>query len=572
MQCNRTYVHLLAMALMFSFGAHITPVLATDNKTVSSQPPSSPKDIDQKVETLDQALYNIEEQKKAIKNLQARMAESDGIVKKAFEVRLDKAWLQLLEQDLDFAESVIIQEKAGAKVDKYRKLAIEILVSQADIANTTAERFRARIQVPEPNLSAAEQAAAYVKVFDLLNSINRTYDLLIQSLKLSQQFEVDVSEQQALLKKNMADRAANGSILLEMAMNDVTALRASVAAVPDDAELKAKLTVATNNVRSLASGLAAVLVMMNNLEMDTAAYQEQVLTATGQITTDVFEVSVITNLLVGWGRTLWNVIIEDGPNLVFKILLFIVIVYGFRKLAGFVQTMVERALEKSHLKLSELLRRMVVSIVRNIIIVLGVLIALSQVGISLGPLLAGLGVVGFVVGFALQDSLSNFAAGMMILIYRPFDVGDLIEAGGVVGKVSHMSLVNTTILTVDNQTIVVPNNKIWGDVVRNVTAQTMRRIDMVFGVSYTDDIPKTERVLQEILDAHEKVLADPAPIVRLHELADSSVNFVVRPWVYKEDYWDVYWDITRAVKMRFDEEGISIPFPQRDVHMYNQGT
>jgi small conductance mechanosensitive channel len=357
-----------------------------------------------------------------------------------------------------------------------------------------------------------------------------------------------------------------------MAMDNVTALRASVSAVPADAELKAKLNVAINHVRNLANGLAAVLAMMNKLEMDTADYQEQVLSATGQITTDVFEVGVITNLLVGWGRTLWNVIIEDGPNLFFKILLFIVIVFGFRKLAGFVQSLVERALEKSHLKLSELLRRMVVSIVRNIIIVLGVLIALSQVGISLGPLLAGLGVVGFVVGFALQDSLSNFAAGMMILMYRPFDVGDLIEAGGVTGKVSHMSLVNTTILTVDNQTIVVPNNKIWGDVVRNVTAQTMRRIDMVFGVSYTDDIPKTERVLQAILDSHEKVLAEPAPIVRLHELADSSVNFVVRPWVNKDDYWNVYWDITRAVKMRFDEEGISIPFPQRDVHMYNQST
>ncbi|MGD8595227.1 MAG: mechanosensitive ion channel family protein [Gammaproteobacteria bacterium] len=559
------------MALMFGFGAVLT-VCAADEKGVVQAPASTSANGDNSVGALDQALSKIEEQKKTIKDLQARIAESDGIVKKAFEVRLDKAWLQLLEQGLDFSESVITQEKAGAKIDKYRKQAIEILGAQADIANKTAERFRALIQIPEPSLTAAELAAAYTKIFDLLDSINRTYTLSIQSLKLSRQFEIDVSKQEALLKEKLADRAATGSILLEMSMNNVTALRAGVAAVPDDSELKAKLNVATNNVRNLANELSAVLAMMNSLDMDITPYQEQVLSATGQITTDVFEVSVITNLLVGWGRTLWNVIIEDGPNLVFKILLFIVIVFGFRKLAGFVQSIVERALEKSHLKLSELLRRMVVSIVRNIIIVLGVLIALSQVGISLGPLLAGLGVVGFVVGFALQDSLSNFAAGMMILMYRPFDVGDLIEAGGVVGKVSHMSLVNTTILTVDNQTIVVPNNKIWGDVVRNVTAQTMRRIDMVFGVSYTDDIPKTERVLQEILDSHEKVLADPAPIVRLHELADSSVNFVVRPWVNKEDYWDVYWDVTRAVKMRFDEEGISIPFPQRDVHMYNQST
>jgi small conductance mechanosensitive channel len=197
-----------------------------------------------------------------------------------------------------------------------------------------------------------------------------------------------------------------------------------------------------------------------------------------------------------------------------------------------------------------------------------VLIALSQLGISLGPLLAGLGVVGFIVGFALQDTLSNFAAGLLILVYRPFDVGDLVEAGGVSGLVSHMSLVNTTVLTLDNQTLIVPNGKIWGDVVKNVTAQKIRRVDLVFGISYTDDIPKTEKVLQEIIDSHEAVLDDPEPMIRLHELGDSSVNFIVRPWVKTDDYWETYWSMTRAVKMRFDEEGISIPFPQRDVHLY----
>jgi len=571
MKSSLVRVFVITGALLFGVGTNISTVFAAEE-----QPPSSPAPAatsaksDQNVEALDQALSNIAEQNKAIKELQARIPKSTGITQKALEVRLDKAWMKLLEINLNFAKSVAAEEKAGVKVDKYRKQAVQILGSQANVASTAIERIRSRIVIPEPGLSAAEQAAAYTKFFKLLNSLHRAYDLLIQSLELSRQFGIDVTKQESLLKENLDERAASGSVLLEMAMNDVSALRASVSAVPADTELKAKLTVATNHVRNLAAGLAAVLAMMDKLKMDTAAYQQQVLSATGQITTDVFEVSVVTNLLVGWGQTLWNTMIKDGPNLVFKVLLFIVIVFGFRKLADFVQKLIERALEKSHLHLSELLRRMVVSIVRNLIIILGVLIALSQIGISLGPLLAGLGVAGFVIGFALQDSLSNFAAGMMILIYRPFDVGDFIEAGGVTGKVSKMNLVNTTILTVDNQTIVIPNNKIWGDVVRNVTAQTMRRVDMMFGISYTDDIPKTERVLQEILDSHEKVLAEPEPIVRLHELADSSVNFVVRPWVKKEDYWDVYWDITRSVKMRFDEEGISIPFPQRDVHLYSE--
>ena len=574
---------LIAITITLTFGvlAITTPVVSAEvgkkalgqsTEIAKQETKTGAENTEPKIDSLDKALTSIDEQKLVISDLQKRIGKSEGLIKQALEVRLNNARVKLLEQGMAYAEDVLTKQEAGEKVENYRQQAVALLKTQADVAQVTAQRIRSRIEVPEPGLSAAEQAAAYTRVFSLLDSLNQVYELFIKSLELSKKYEIDVGKQEAILKESLADRAANGSIMLEMAMNDVLALRAGVSAMPDDAELKAKLSVATSHVSNLAKSLASVLAIMDSLKMDTADYQQQVLNATGQITTDVFEVSVITNLLVGWGKTLWNMVIEDGPNLVFKILLFIVIVYGFRKLAGFVQTVVERALEKSHLKLSELLRRMTVSIVRNLIIVLGILIALSQVGISLGPLLAGLGVVGFVVGFALQDSLSNFAAGMMILIYRPFDVGDLIEAGGVSGKVSHMSLVNTTILTLDNQTIVVPNNKIWGDIVKNVTAQTMRRIDMVFGVSYSDDIPKTEKVLQEILDSHEKVLKDPEPIVRLHELADSSVNFVVRPWVKKEDYWEVYWDVTRAVKMRFDEEGISIPFPQRDVHMYSRST
>jgi small conductance mechanosensitive channel len=146
----------------------------------------------------------------------------------------------------------------------------------------------------------------------------------------------------------------------------------------------------------------------------------------------------------------------------------------------------------------------------------------------------------------------------------------MIEAAGVTGKVDAMSMVSTTIMTIDNQTLVVPNGKIWGDVIKNVTAQRIRRVDMVFGVSYGDDIPKTESVLAAILKEHPKVLDDPEPVIRLHKLNDSSIDFVVRPWVLTNDYWEVYWDVTREVKLRFDREGISIPFPQRDVHFYDE--
>ena len=515
------------------------------------------------------SLDSIEAQKRILKDLDARIGKSEGLTRTAYELRYEKSLKKILELNLNFAENVANLDQAKAS-EKYRPQAIQILNSQFTLAAEAIKLFRKQIVLPEEGKSAAEQAAAYSRVYDLVASMNHGYELWFKSIEVSRKFEIDISEQEGLLRDIFIERAANISVILDHAMANVSALRSSVAVMPTDAELAAQLAVATGHVETIADGFDFVLQMMDDMKLDTGDYHEQLLNASGQITTDVFEVSVISNLLLGWGDRLWTMIIEEGPNLIINVFLLIIIFLAFRKLADVIQPLLERALEKSQLELSELLRRMVISIARNLIIILGVLIALSQIGISLGPLLAGLGVVGLVIGFALQDTLSNFAAGMMILIYRPFDVSDLVEVGTVSGTVSHMSLVNTTIMTLDNQTIIVPNNKIWGDVIRNITAQTIRRVDMMFGISYSDDIPKTERVLQEILASHEKVLDEPQAMVKLHELGDSSVNFVVRPWIDKDDYWDVYWDVTRAVKMRFDEEGISIPFPQRDVHLYNE--
>jgi small conductance mechanosensitive channel len=249
-------------------------------------------------------------------------------------------------------------------------------------------------------------------------------------------------------------------------------------------------------------------------------------------------------------------------------LLMAFIIYLAIRLSRFMEMGINRGLDTSRVQVSHLLRRMLVSSGRNLVVLIGVLIALSQIGISLGPLLAGLGIAGFIVGFAMQDALSNFASGMLILFYRPFDVGDTVEAGGVRGTVRSMSLVNTTIMTFDNQSLVIPNNLVWSTVIKNVTAQRTRRVDLTFGISYGDDIKKAERVFLEIISEHELVLESPEPMVRVNELGESSVNFIVRPWVKTADYWSVYWDITRSVKLRLDEEGISIPFPQRDVHVH----
>jgi small conductance mechanosensitive channel len=195
-------------------------------------------------------------------------------------------------------------------------------------------------------------------------------------------------------------------------------------------------------------------------------------------------------------------------------------------------------------------------------------IALSMLEVNIGPFLAAIGAAGFIIGFALQGTLSNFAAGVMILLYRPYDVGDYVDIAGTAGTVDAMSLVSTTLKTPDNQIVVVPNGQIWGNVITNVTGSPQRRVDFTFGIGYDDDVDKAASVLEDILTSHKLVLKDPAPTIKVHELADSSVNLIARPWVKTSDYWTVYWDVTREVKKRFDAEGISIPYPQQDVYMH----
>lgn len=282
----------------------------------------------------------------------------------------------------------------------------------------------------------------------------------------------------------------------------------------------------------------------------------------------MLSIDVASSLIEQWLNTAKDQAINHGPTLVFKLFIFCLILFVASLVGKLVKKIVSNTVSNSKLNFSKLLQDFFTSLSGKAVFTIGLLIALSQLGIELGPLLAGFGIAGVIIGFALQDTLSNFASGMMILIYRPYDVGDLINAAGVSGRVSHMSLVSTTIKTLDNQRLIIPNNKIWGDTINNITAEHQRRVDMTFSIGYGDNIEQAEAVLTSIVEAHPKVQKVPAPLIKLHVLGDSSVDFIVRPWAKPEDYWDVYWDITREVKMRFDAEGISIPFPQRDVHIY----
>jgi small conductance mechanosensitive channel len=199
-----------------------------------------------------------------------------------------------------------------------------------------------------------------------------------------------------------------------------------------------------------------------------------------------------------------------------------------------------------------------------------IIAALAKFGIQTTSFIAVLGAAGFAVGLALQGSLGNFAAGVMILIFRPIRVGDLVETGGYLGVIAEVGIFVTTMNTLDNKKIIIPNGVITGNVINNVNGNGTRRVDMTAGISYGDDMSKAKGILEEILTSHPKVLQEPAPTVAVSELGDSSVNFVVRPWVEAEDYWTVWFDVTQSIKERFDAQDVSIPFPQRDVHFYQE--
>jgi len=254
-----------------------------------------------------------------------------------------------------------------------------------------------------------------------------------------------------------------------------------------------------------------------------------------------------------------------------NLVLALAIVLIGRWLANVLAGMVDKALSSRRVKLSKMLTRMLVNATRIVVLLMSFLVALSQLGVDIGPMIAGLGVAGFVVGFAMQNTLSNFAAGVMIMIYRPFEIGHFVEVSGQAGVVTDLTLVYTKLKTGDNRVITVPNNSVWGSTIVNNSINDTRRVDMVFGIGYGDDIGKARKVLADILDKHELILSDPVPTLELAELADSSVNFVVRPWVKASDFWRVKFDITEQVKQAFDANDIGIPYPTMDVNVRQEG-
>ena len=255
-------------------------------------------------------------------------------------------------------------------------------------------------------------------------------------------------------------------------------------------------------------------------------------------------------------------LITNGPGIVVAILIFII----GRWVAMWMADIGKRAMVKGKIDIT--LASFLSKLIYYALLAAVVIAAADQMGIKTTSFVAIFGAAGLAIGLALKDSLANFASGVMLILFRPFKVGDVVTAGGVTGKVQQIDIFSTIIMTADNQKIIVPNSGITSGVITNVNAEPTRRIDLVIGIGYDDDIRKAKATLERIIGADGRILKDPAPTIAVAELADSSVNLVLRPWVKSEDYWDVRFNLVETIKLTFDEEGISFPFPQQDVHMH----
>ncbi|MBW8192109.1 mechanosensitive ion channel [Neiella marina] len=471
----------------------------------------------------------------------------------------------------------------------------ELLGDQETIASLSAAQLKSVKDILEEQASAARNALIELEkhideerekrstkdsgelldwesqMAHLQQRLDSMLSFTMQNIAWQDKVGLTTSSERNNFTKALIARADDISLLLIYSEQQLTQLaeEKSEALSSELEHLDTAIRAYHEKIDSNNASLALTVQLLDQLGTNTSRYKEALIASTGAVTEDIFNINVISRLVSRWSSKLWTAFLDFGPNLLFKLIVIVAILVAFHFVAQTARKLVFKATSNSKLNLSKLLQEFFASIAHKIIMVFGILVALGQAGFEVAPLLAGFGVAGIVIGFALQGTLSNFASGLMILIYRPFDVNDMVKAGGVSGTVEKLSLVNATIKTIDNQRIIVPNNKIWEDVITNVTAERVRRVDLIFGIGYKDDIAKAERAIAEVVKAHEHVLKHPEPVIKLANLGESSVDFWVRPWVRTENYWDVYWDLTRQIKLKFDEEGINIPFPQRDVHIYH---
>ncbi|CEO38805.1 mechanosensitive ion channel family protein [Photobacterium kishitanii] len=378
------------------------------------------------------------------------------------------------------------------------------------------------------------------------------------TLQITDKFDKDLNKHLEFTKT---------SLILNHKTKEISERQFKKATADTSSDLELQALVASRTAEIYTNHLNELISLAEKTNIDTTEYKKILFEYTGVFTDQLLDKKVIMSMATSWFNNLIHWFVNNGPQLLFKIFIISLILMLFTHLRKLIRFIINHIVSSKNFNISMVMQNFLISISGNIILTVGILFSLSQLGINLTPLLTSFGILGLIIGIGLQNILANFASGVMLLIYRPFDIGDYVQAGQVIGTVNKMSLVNTTIKTTTNEIIIIPNNNVWNNTITNITQEKVRRVDLLFHIEHSNDISKTENILYEITNKHNSVLKLPEVKVRLNALTLHSTEFIVQAWVKSEDYWDVYWDITKEVKIKFDAENISLPsIPSMPIH------
>ena len=531
---------------------------------------AQPDEVAKATQEVDTLLTDLESDVAGYKRLTGRLAGMAGYPAEMLRFELDAHLLRMLRKTDTLAALLSELPDDSPPVVAFRHLLQNDLVVDEAIVARLAQLdtvVLARLEAL-PESSGNERLLAEAGIQNLDDLRNQYLGALARRVSTLESVGLDNVKQRSDIEDRLISRATILAGNVRLTTSTLQQLSSREIGAADQTTLQETIDKVRYDREQTLDKLQSTIKIMDELGMNTSEYKTLLIAQQG-ISFRALDSGAIAGLLGQWRVELVDFLSTRSGDIVLNAVLFLLILAVFRYLGKWSSFLVGKGVERSRTERSTLLKNTVMSLTSTFITLFGLLIALDQIGISLGPALAGLGIAGFIIGFALQDTLSNFASGAMILIYRPYDVDDVVEVAGISGSVKRMNLVSTSIATFDNQVIIVPNSKIWGDVIKNVTKQKVRRVDMEFGISYSDDITKAEEILAAAAADHKLVLRKPETNIKVHSLGDSSVNLIFRPWVKTEDYWTVYWDLLKEVKLRFDAAGISIPFPQRDIHLYD---
>ena len=427
-------------------------------------------------------------------SLTALADQASGATRDFLEEQIWQRHSELNQGTLELADKIESERGKGRDLTEPLRVLTEAVRGEwPSYLVQLQRRERALIELTRSGdeASGARRLAIESEITRRAGRLLEAYESFVNVVLALERVKIDVSMQRAFLVRGTRTTAEGLVTRLQLAKRDQTDASIRLARDASNTEFRYAFDAADERLKRATRGLATAIVLMDRLGLETTNFRVALIATTGTISADIFKWKVLLGVLKALGERLLGFLMAQAPRWLFQVLLIAFTFLGFRALSNLARRIVRRAVGYS--RLSALLRDTVIRLTGTAVMVIGFAVILTQLGVHVAPLLAGLGIAGFAVGFAMQNTLSNFAAGGMILGNQPFDIGDEIEVAGVFGIVKRMTLVSTTILTPDNQTLIIPNSTVWGGVIRNRTAQPTRRVDLVFSIDYGDDIEKAER-------------------------------------------------------------------------------